>query len=860
MKLLRMALLLVCTLGWSSLAAASGLTTRAASGDTLELRAPSAVELHFALDDSEAVVTESRRYVLTTNTFEVEPLEFRYHRSLDDAAELLAAEVDWGSGWSELKGEIVAAPEADELRRQLVLELGEPAPLREWGRPMFVSAPLEVAASATVTIRLELRTPLAPRGTMLGVAAPIDWHPANVPSVSLDVEVQTSQSLRALYSPYHQLSVTREGDFRASAQHSGRDVCSRFDAGVLISSGDEAVRLDLLPFAAARGDDEGGYVLGLLTPPKEGATDASPGRDIVVALDVSGSMAGDKIAQAKQALSDVVSGLRADDTLAFITFASEAQADADAARSASDETKNAVLGRIAEVSAEGGTNLYDALDRAFALLPSAAGEGAARARSVVLLTDGIPTEGITDIDAIATRAAQQNEGRARVFAFGLGVDVNTLLLDRLARESGGRVLYVQEQRVEASVAAFFESIAAPVLTQPSIDWQGAGLLDPFPSQLPDVYAGQSTTFVARYADAGKRSLRLSGAGAGRVSYDYELSLPSTAPNDGSVARLWALRRVGALLDRLKVLGRDAALEAEVLSLARRFGVVTQFTYFTLDEAGNLELVFSEVPTDAVGATAVGTSSSISGYSSSETSAQTIDNTVRYFQDLNFPRRAGYHTDARLDPGGIDEWVELHFGSERYFELVANESELSMNGVLSVATDMQFEHLGRHFRVTHPARTDLDELPTETLKVPQARIPDDLDDSVDVRLLGSEVGAGSDDEPSVASTPDSGAEPTSTDAADVEAPGEESSSSSETANEGARRDQKLDADAGVGQSAQGARRADAGRTAQAGLREASLGGSGCRLAPKARPGVFAGLLLLMPLVFGRRRRHRHSART
>jgi hypothetical protein len=151
-------------------------------------------------------------------------------------------------------------------------------------------------------------------------------------------------------------------------------------------------------------------------------------------------------------------------------------------------------------------------------------------------------------------------------------------------------------------------------------------------------------------------------------------------------------------------------------LAQRFGVVTDFTFFRADEEGDLELVYSDVPTDAVGATAVDTSASISGYAASETTGASVDSAVRYFQDRNFPKRGGYHTDSRLASIAHPKWIDVHFGSELYFDLVRTEARYSLNGFASIAGDLKFEHLGRHFRITDPNRQGLAVLPDETADV------------------------------------------------------------------------------------------------------------------------------------------------
>lgn len=718
---------LVCWWLTSGVAVAAGLLTTSQAGAS-GLSPVRSVELSIEVNGSTATVEERRTYLLGAGSFDVAENSITLYRSLPADASVEGVEIDVDGETSLLDGRVLGAAQADELRRELVLELHDPAPLREMGQRMFVSDALIVSGGATLTVRLHSSTSLVPRGTLQALSIPLEWHADDVPQVAVDLRVTTTEPLRALYAPYHELVTVRDGEHHAVATYSGSDVCSRFDVTLMLSSGSEDVRLDLLPFRASDSylareasyaEGEAGYVLGLLTP--TAVLTEQPERDIVVAFDVSGSMEGEKLEQAKLALEHVLAGLGVADTLSLITFSGDVTLLGQEGQSVTENSKRALLNRIAELIAEGGTNIGAALERAFAALDGIE-TNQARARTVVLLTDGVPTEGITDIDAIADLALSKNLTASRVFTFGLGADVNTLLLDRLAKDSGGRATYVRQDTVADAVHGFFASIAAPVLTHPAIADADGVLSDVFPEVLPDLYAGRTQTFVARY-QPGTHVLGVEGDGAsGQVRRDYEITLPDYAMADGSVARLWAQRQVAQWLERLKIVGSKPDLERDVSSLARRFGVVTAFTRFDTDEEGQAKFVFSEVPTDAVGAVAVDTSASIGGYGSSETSERTLDATVRYYLDRNFPTASGYRTDAVLGPDASDladdEWISLHFGSERYFEVLSAQSDPHFGGFLSVGPDVRFVHAGRSFQVTDPARVDSEHLPRESDSIPR----------------------------------------------------------------------------------------------------------------------------------------------
>lgn len=673
----------------------------------------SSAEANVAIDGSQSQVSQHRVYSIQSASFVVGETELRFHFSLPhDGASVKRLEIDGGA----VDFEVLVGRRADDERERLVRALKNPAPLREPGLPLVVSEP--VASSAlSVEVDFEFETPLSLAGSLSGVHVPLDWDERNAGVVKLNVGVTTEQPLAALYSPFHELGVQRDGEHAATASHESRDVCTRFDMTVLVSEGEEALHLDALPFRYH--PDEDGHVLLLLTPRSVTESEERLGRDIVVALDTSGSMLGEKIDQAKQALHSVLSGLDERDSLALVNFANQANAFSDAAQPATSRFRSDAADFVDALVAEGGTNLGAAVESAFAMLATDPG----RPRYVVLLTDGVPTDGTTDTEALLDLARVRNEGRARLFTFGIGYDVNTVLLDRLAGEAGGNALYVRPgESVNDVVTSFFEQIEDPVLKNPVLTTDGFELLDVHPRALGDLFGGRTQLVVARTSgEVGTLTVR-GQAGSREAEYAFDLTLPAYAFEHGVVPRVWALRHVGSLLSRIKLEGTSSELVDEVVAIARHYGVVTDFTYFVADENGDWELTYSDVPSDAVGAVAVNTSASISGYSQSGTASTSVPTEVRYFQDRNLRPRGGYFRDATLDADA--EFVELHFGSALYFEFARDEAELAAAGLLSIAPDVEFEWLGRHFRVTDPEGTNAERMKPQDSAVPAPEfIPD-----------------------------------------------------------------------------------------------------------------------------------------
>jgi Ca-activated chloride channel family protein len=604
---------------------------------------------------------------------------------------------------------------ADHLRRTLVTQLGQPGPARGAGRSLFATDPITLVVDGgdKITVTITVDQPLSPRGSMKGLSIPVDWHKLPIPSMSVQVTAMTDTRLRNLYSPYHDLSLKRLNDREMVGAFTGNNRCTTFDITLLLSTGSEPFHVDLLPYRYDA--KEGGHFMAMIAPDAQVADQNVAPRDVVLVIDRSGSMNGEKMNQAKAALSSVLGGLRPDDSFAIVAFDGDIETFTDEAIVASDSNVNDGQAFVENLQADGATNLYSALLTGFQALPIQKGHP----RYIVLMTDGQPTAGITDTEEILAMARAQNEVGARIFAFGIGYNVNTILLDKLAKESAGDALYIQPgQSVDSALEAFFAQIVDPVLTNPSLDvsaFDGELLV---PDVMNDLYAGNSTIVLGRYHTPGKGQLILRGSQKGNpVEHVFDVTLPAYAVTEGYVPRIWATRHVGSLLGEVKLGNKDPTLVEEALRLAKRYGVVTEFTYFQVDKNGNTDIAYSAVPVSASGAVAVQTSSSLDSYQKGGTVGASIDTFVRYAWDRTLPIQQEWFTDTRLDDP--NEWTDVHFGSDQYFNLLMAESHLGIDAFLGLAKNVRFELLGRFFRVTDPLAQSRSETPTESEFIPEA---------------------------------------------------------------------------------------------------------------------------------------------
>jgi Ca-activated chloride channel family protein len=692
----------------------TGGASGTASSPVGTLAALHAREVEGELDASVARLTERRRYRFDSRYFGA-TATVTFYRSLvgPEGARVTSMIIDGQSR----SGSTLEPPQADAERRRLALELGDPSPLRELGSPLFVSEPIElvVPTGGTLEMSVATSTPLGTHGTLQGIAMPVDWNRHPVDAVGIDVNARTEAPLRSLYSPYHELSVVRDGIYAARAKYAGHNVCTGLDLTILLSSGEGLVKLDVLPFRY--GNDEGGYFLALLTPDPAPPAENVMSRDIVLVLDTSGSMSGVKIAEAKEALSGVLGGLRTEDSFAVVTFSDVVRSFQASAVKAQADNIAAALAFVDGLEAKGSTNLYDALRAGFSALPHETGHP----RYVVLLTDGVPTTGEVRTDAIAAMAQASNEIGARVFSFGIGDDVNTVLLDRLAQQSSGDAFYIRSgQSVSDAVQTFFQKVADPILSDPALDFGSLGVSQLYPDVVDDLFAGRTVTLFGRYANPGRTNLTLSGFRSGQPwSTVFGVTLPEYEIDSGYVPRVWALRRVGRLLAAIKQGNANPELVTEALAVAKRFGVATEFTYFAVDAQGNANMTYSPVPVADVGAIAVDTSTALNGYGKGNAVGIVADATVRYFADRSLPIQESYLTDTKVSG---EDFVDLSFGSDLYFAFAGAEAPFGAAGLLSTASNAKFELLGRSFRITDPAwaAANAKDPPPEAAAIPEPK--------------------------------------------------------------------------------------------------------------------------------------------
>jgi Ca-activated chloride channel family protein len=174
-----------------------------------------------------------------------------------------------------------------------------------------------------------------------------------------------------------------------------------------------------------------------------------------------------------------------------------------------------------------------------------------------------------------------------VFSFGIGDDVNTHLLDRIAAETRAVSQYVgPKEDLELKLSNFYAKIKEPVFCDLKLTFTNPDIriTQLQPGSLPDLFNGDMLVVFGRYEGTGAAAVKIAGTFNGEPrEFVADVSFAATAPGNEYIPQLWATRRVGWLLDEIRLRGESAELVEETTRLARQYGIVTPYTAYLILE-------------------------------------------------------------------------------------------------------------------------------------------------------------------------------------------------------------------------------------------------------------------------------------
>jgi Ca-activated chloride channel family protein len=478
------------------------------------------------------------------------------------------------------KGEVLERNRARNIYEGIVRRMKDPGLLEYLGNDLFQARVYPVPRNGEARIEIEFTQMMPFTGGVIKYSYPMRTDRSSARTMkdfTMTVNIKSKTPIKAIYSPSHQVYSRKKNDHSATAGFEKTAALLDRDFELFYTVSEKDIGLNLLTF---REPGEPGFFLLMVSPKNEYTDREIIGKRITFVIDTSGSMAGAKMKYAKKALEYCLNKLNPDDLFNVIRFSTDVETFVKKPVSASKDNVQRALNFTKRMEAAGGTAIDEALTTALA--------GHANSQEpnmIVFLTDGHPTVGETSPEQIVKHVKNANTIAARVFVFGVGEEINTLLLDKISSENFADSTYVKgTEEIEMTLSAFYNKVSHPVLSDLKIDFGKIHEYDVLPKRLPDLFKGSQVIALGRYRDDGHSALTLVGTAGNKVrKFVYEGKFPSSDKENDFIPRLWATRKIGFLLDNIRLSGEQKELVDEVIQLSKRYGIVTPYTSYLVTE-------------------------------------------------------------------------------------------------------------------------------------------------------------------------------------------------------------------------------------------------------------------------------------
>lgn len=500
--------------------------------------------------------------------------------------------------WIEGKKTPGAVLEKDEARRiyeSIVRRVRDPGLVEYIDGKLFRASIFPIPPRGTQKLEIKFGQVLEPRGGLYRYRYPLaagkDYVTAKTnQDFTLTATVNSSIPITTVYSPSHKIDTLRKKPGLVSAGVEELQASLDRDFDLFLGYSEKDIGVNLMTHDPDADGEENGYFMLAIAPKVDAAAAQEIGQTFTFVMDTSGSMAGEKIEQARETLAFCIQRLKPQDHFNVVRFSTDVESLYPNPKPATKEAIKEATAFARAIEPAGGTAIEPALAAALKQqLP------ANKPHQIIFVTDGLPTVGTTGNAAILASVDASKPKNTRIFTFGVGFTVNTMLLDAIADKGRGRSDYVKpEESMEEAVAALYTRISSPVLTDITVEYGGARVYDVYPAQMPDLFRGDQLVLFGRQRSDFNKPIVVRGRvgsetreftyGGGSGAKALALDEKSSAPLE-FMPKLWATRKVGFLLDQIRLNGRQPELETEVITLAKKFGLVTPYTsYLAVDDS------------------------------------------------------------------------------------------------------------------------------------------------------------------------------------------------------------------------------------------------------------------------------------
>ena len=475
----------------------------------------------------------------------------------------------------KLHGEVLDKETARRTYEQIVRRMRDPGLLEYLGSRLYRASIFPIPPGGIAEVELQYAQTLRETGGLGLFQHPLrSTTPGGAPIEQLvfHVKLRSGTPLASVFCPTHECEILRPNDHEATVGFERSNVRPDTDFQLYYQRSDAMFGISLLTHRSA---GEPGFFLLRISPRIEISDEQIQAKDIAFVIDTSGSMRAHKLEQAKEALKFCVNGLRGNDRFNIYTFSTEVHPFRDGLVKAGSDVKAAAVEFAGKLEAIGGTNINQALLAALAADPN----DGQRPYLIVFMTDGKPTVDVTDPKRILKNVADKNSRRVRFHVLGVGNEVNTHLLDKLAEMNRGSREYCGEtEDLELKLSALVTRLANPVLTGITLAIADLKTSDIYPQTLPDLFRGNDVVVLGRYEGSGEHAVQLSGRLLDENrTIVHEGAFPAKNAENDFLPRLWAHRKVAYLLDQIRLHGGDKELVDEVVRLAKRYAIVMPYT-------------------------------------------------------------------------------------------------------------------------------------------------------------------------------------------------------------------------------------------------------------------------------------------
>ena len=652
-------------------------------------------------------------------------LEGTYFFPIPESASI--AEFAIWDGDRRLVGEVRSREEARRIYDEIVRRQRDPGLLEYAGKDLFQASIFPILPHSDKKLEITYTQVVRAESGTVAYRYPLGTgrQLTSIGSVAGRVEVESKDPLRNVYSPTHVIDVKRTNDRHSVVSFETERGKELQDFQLFYTISKEDFGLTLLTHREPGRD---GYFLLMISPKDNWSEQEYTAKDVVFVVDTSGSMAeAGKMEKARGALLYGIRILRPQDRFNVISFAGEEHLMEPDLIPADEKGRERGEAFVKALKPVGGTNINQSL-----LASLRQFKDGDRPKLLIFMTDGLPTVDETNITKIVDNVHRASKPGIRMFTFGVGYDVNTALLDKIASDNGGVADYVEpKEDLEVKVSNFFTKVNYPVLTDLSLDLGEVKTDLTYPRSIPDVFRGSQVTLIGRYSNSSNLEairLKLSGKVANSPkTYTYDnLRFPLRQEDNDYLPRLWATRRVGWLMEQVRTNGEQKELRDEIVDLGTRYGIVTPYTsYLALENQQTTSLVtMSPAIARPVKRGAADTSGGF-GIMNAPKAAQTVtitsgeeavklskrereqkevlrvkdendDSPIQRIGGKTFYLQNGVWTDSEFKSDSKLPEIKLAFGSDAYFELLKQKSKLAEYFALGEQVVVVFE--GKVYRV------------------------------------------------------------------------------------------------------------------------------------------------------------------